>query len=187
MKSIILLLLFVIVFVHSVVARLNPQSAKFKNFGIAIKWGDIYNEEKTIFEYKLNPTVAYSAVITQMWCTALFDGNERSRFKIYVDNESVPSIDYEWLLGLGVGQSDLDAPWGTVKAGYTRAYWNSYKIPFYKSIRITAQLASDVKGPEKFYFYVRGIENYPVIIGDIELPVSIMLFNVTYLQLLDWF
>jgi len=74
-------------------------------------------------------------------------------------------------LGVGVGFDDADSPWGNENIGKasTVGGFNNIRIPFQKSIRITAQQDKDT--PEGLlWFIIRGAEGAPVTIGDMLLP-----------------
>lgn len=78
--------------------------------------------------------------LTHMWFGGNWPGYERTRIRIYVDGEEIPSIDMELGLGHGVGFADSDAPWGCRHVGQTghpSGLYNNYRIPFGKRIRVT--------------------------------------------------
>lgn len=109
-------------------------------------------------------------VITHLWFGGLLD---QTVVKIYVDGEETPSIDMEVFLGHGIGFKNETAPWGTARMGNIgkiSGIYNSFKIPFGKSIRITAIIQEG--GKEKFplWWIVRGTENLPLEVGGIKLP-----------------
>jgi len=111
--------------------------------------------------------------LTHMWFGGSFKGVEYSAIRIYVDGEEEASIDMELFLGHGMGFGDNYAPWGTERMGNiggNSGIYNTYKIPFGKSIRITAQLAPDVEDNPQFWWIVRGTENLPVVFEGVKLP-----------------
>jgi hypothetical protein len=67
-------------------------------------------------------------------------------------------------LGHGVGFGDSSAPWGSEKLGKTghpSGLYNSYPIPFGKSIRVTAQRAQDAPdGASMPTLLSSGLEDY---------------------------
>jgi len=84
--------------------------------------------------------------LTHMWFGGDWPGYDKTTLRVYVDGEEQPSIEMELGLGHGVGFGDTTAPWGSEKMGKTghpSGLYNTYKIPFGKSIRITAQRAKD--------------------------------------------
>ncbi len=103
--------------------------------------------------------------------------DERTRIRIYVDGETDPGIDFMLLMGHGIGGAEKDEaqyiPWGTRRVAHTAdgGIYNTYRIPFGKSIRITATHPAG----GAFWYIVRGVENYPVILGDLMLPPSVRL------------
>ena len=64
---------------------------------------------------------------------------------------------------------DPAVPWGTHRMGHLAkngALYNTIRIPFQKSIYVS--LISTRHG--HYWYNIRGVKNYPVIIGDLELP-----------------
>ena len=100
---------------------------------------------------------------------------ERTRIRIYVDGEEIPSIDMELGLGHGVGFADSDAPWGcrhVGKTGHPSGLYNNYRIPFGKRIRVTGQRSRNSPDGAPFWWIVRGTENLPLSLGGVRLPDS---------------
>jgi hypothetical protein len=84
----------------------------------------------------------------------------------------------ELFLGHGIGFNDSHAPWTTDRMGKTGSpsgVYNTFRIPFGKEIKITAQL--NVESPDKplFWWIVRGTENLPVTLGGVQLPDNVRL------------
>lgn len=100
--------------------------------------------------------------------------NEQTRIRIYVDGEADASIDFMLFLGHGIGGAESDEvqniPWGTRRIAHAAdgGIYNTYRIPFSKSINITA---THPKGGA-FWYIVRGVENYPLVLGDLMLPAD---------------
>jgi hypothetical protein len=112
--------------------------------------------------------------LTHMWFGGGFKTLGQTRLRIYVDGETEASIDMEIYLGHGMAFNDPGAPWGIEQMGtlgHQGGVYNTYKIPFGKSIRITGQL-SDMETEDKplFWWIIRGTENLPVKIADVQLP-----------------
>jgi len=151
-----------------VLSALALQSAKnVKTFGTAIKNGHLTTTEQTIFEHS-SPT---GGVITEIWMTGGWKGFEDTRVRIYVDGETTPSIDYQLYLGHGIGWGDDSTFQGNEVIGknaHGGGLYNTFRIPFGSSVRVTATLAFDA--PNTFWFILRGLENLTVIMGDLELP-----------------
>ncbi len=111
--------------------------------------------------------------LTHMWFGGSFKGFEQTRIRVYVDGESQASIDMELFLGHGIGFNDDYAPWGIARIGKTgqpSGVYNTYRIPFGKSVRVTAQTPSGAEDDPMFWWIVRGTENLPVTIGGVRLP-----------------
>ena len=78
-------------------------------------------------------------------------------------------------MGHGIGFNDNHAPWTTKhmgKIGKQNGVYNNYKIPFGKSIRVTAQRSKDADDNARVWWIIRGIENGRVRLGGVELPVE---------------
>jgi len=111
--------------------------------------------------------------LTHVWFGGDWPGWDRTRIRYYVDGEEKPSIDMELFLGHGIGFGDEAAPWGTErigKTGHPSGVFNTYRIPFGKSIRVTAQACAGLKDDPPFWWIIRGVENMPVELGGIRLP-----------------
>jgi hypothetical protein len=111
--------------------------------------------------------------LTQMWFGGQFQNQAHTRIRVYVDGETTASIDMELFLGAGIGFGDEAAPWGSEKMGRTGGgdnVYNTYHIPFGKSVRVTGQLAPGTPGRPTFWWIIRGTENLPVRIGGVTLP-----------------
>lgn len=113
--------------------------------------------------------------LTHMWFGGDWPGYENTRIRIYVDEEVMPSIDMEMGPGHGVGSGygDTNSPWGIDKFGKTgqpSGVYNTYRIPFGKHVRVTAQLAKGMTINPPFWWIIRGTENLPVYIGGVKLP-----------------
>jgi len=119
--------------------------------------------------------------LTHMWFGGDLNGHEDMLIRVYVDGEEEASIDMELFLGHGIGFKDSYAPWGTElmgNMGRTSGIYNTYKIPFTKKVRITAQLSPDADVSEReptFWWIIRGTENLPVVFHGIRLPENVRL------------
>ena len=160
-----------------------------KSFSHAIKQASCKpGVEIDLFEHSSGP-----GVITEQWYTGNNCMTDATIIHIYIDGEAKPSIDFNLHLGHGIGieagqerlrqvkdeenifymfrekQIDPQIPWGTRRVGHLAtggAIYNTYRIPFQKSIRISFTSASS----GSYWYIVRGVENYPIILGDLELP-----------------
>ncbi len=152
----------------SAIAGEVVDATQLKSFGTAGK--ELYvlgkGKEAELFRHD------GKGCLTHMWFGGDWPGWDRTRIRCYVDGETAASIDMELFLGHGIGFGDAAAPWGTERIGKTgqpSGIYNTYRIPFGKSIRITAQIADGVEKTPPFWWIIRGVENMPVIIGGIRL------------------
>jgi hypothetical protein len=143
-------------------------AANLKTFGTAGKEGVLYPDHEVVLFQREGP-----GCMTHMWFGGSWPGYDHTRIRFYVDGEVTPSIDMELFLGHGIGWEDNSAPWGTERLGKTgepSGLYNTYRIPFGKSIRITGQLGAGVEKPQTFWWIFRGVENLPLYISNIPLP-----------------
>ena len=103
-----------------------------------------------------------------------------TRFLIYVDGEEEASLDYDLYsfhgIGMGGQQVADNPPWGTRRAGRTASgggLYNTFRIPYSVSFRVAA--IAPYSG--YIWYIIRGVENYPLVLGDLQLP------NTTRLRL----
>jgi len=139
-------------------------------FGSALKNSHLYVQETTIFEHKIDA----GGVITEQWWTGGWDGFCNTRVRIYIDGETTPSLDYRLYEGNNIGFCDDSVFQSNQIFGKTAhggGVYNTYRIPFSKSIRITGTL--DHEANNVFWFIVRGLDNVQsIIVGDVELPLG---------------
>jgi hypothetical protein len=113
--------------------------------------------------------------LTHMWFGGDWPGYEKTRLRIYVDGETTASIDMELGLGHGYGFGESSAPWGATrlgKTGHPSGVCNTYRIPFGKSVRVTAQRDRGSPQASAFWWIVRGTDGLPVTVGGVRLPDS---------------
>jgi hypothetical protein len=102
---------------------------------------------------------------------------DNATVRYYIDGETTASIEFKPSLAAGVGFDD-PAVWGTKLAGHgaLSGAWNlNYRIPFQRSARVTVQLTAGAANTDPAgtcYLIVRGAENLPIRVGDLELPGS---------------
>ncbi len=111
--------------------------------------------------------------LTHMWFGGAWPGYEKTRLRVYVDGEQPAAIDMELGLGHGQGFGDEAAPWGGDRVGRTgqpSGIYNTYRIPFGKSVRVTAQRDKGSPAVSAFWWIVRGTENLPVTVAGVRLP-----------------
>ncbi len=119
-----------------------------------------------------------SGYLDHIWFGGSFPHFSRLRVRIYVDGEATPSIHMELGLGVGVGFEDPSAPWGTKFNGITGApsgVFMNYRVPFSKSIRVTAELPPGIARDTVLWWIVRGMENLPLQVSGIQLPANVRL------------
>ena len=86
-----------------------------KSFGSAIKDGhSVAGVEQTLFECK----PGMQGIITEQWSGGGTIYNESAVISIYIDGELTPSIQYNYLLGHGVGFSAANETTVVTNNGY---------------------------------------------------------------------
>lgn len=111
--------------------------------------------------------------LTHMWFGGDWPGYDRTRIRVYVDGEATASIDMEMGLGHGIGFGESAAPWATRrigKTGHPSGIYNTYRIPFGRSVRVTAQRAADGPAASAFWWIVRGSDGLTASLGGRPLP-----------------
>lgn len=111
--------------------------------------------------------------LTHMWFGGNFKDYGRTRIRIYVDDEPQASIDMELMMGHGIGFQDKTAPWGVERIGKTgqpSGIYNTYRIPFGRNIRLTAERRNPKPANPIFWWIIRGVENLPLELGGVRLP-----------------
>jgi len=132
-------------------------------------------------------SAARSAAITFFWITGDPINNgpacavDFALWRFYVDGEMVPSIGpVQTSQAAFVGNNDPSAPWDNEFFGKNSRFggWHmNLLIPFTKSIRVTLQLPPEIRETRAFAM-VRGVENFPLAIGSIQLPETARLRTV---------
>jgi len=127
--------------------------------------------EKTFFAYHVAPGDV--GVLSHFWTTYLPTADAGMIYRYYIDGENEPSITFDPSMACGVGFSDITAPWGNkwFGAGASPGWYNNFRVPFQKSLRITLQHTIQTF----FYMIARGATNLPIIIGGITLPPTAVL------------
>jgi hypothetical protein len=111
--------------------------------------------------------------LTHMWFGGDFKNYGLTHIRVYVDDEKQASIDMEMMMGHGIGFQDESAPWGVERIGKTgqpSGIYDTYRIPFGRSVRVTAQRGKEEPGNPPFWWIIRGVENLPVELGSVRLP-----------------
>jgi hypothetical protein len=136
---------------------------------------NIGKEEDVLNRYREAELLTHAGrgCLTHLWFGGDWPGYERTRIRVYVDDEETASIDMELGFGHGYGFGESAAPWGCRrlgKTGHPSGVYNTYRIPFGTRIRVTAQRSRQSPDGAPFWWIVRGTENLPVMIGGVRLP-----------------
>eukprot|EP00999_Lentomonas_sp_LEN2_P003011 NODE_868_length_1145_cov_111.340864_g826_i0.p1 GENE.NODE_868_length_1145_cov_111.340864_g826_i0~~NODE_868_length_1145_cov_111.340864_g826_i0.p1 ORF type:complete len:354 (+),score=69.83 NODE_868_length_1145_cov_111.340864_g826_i0:55-1116(+) len=138
-----------------------------RTFGTAIKGGALNGTEQTVFEYTLKGKLG---VVNYIWVTG---ATPNTRIRLYIDGETVPSLDFNFYEGTGIGWSnDTGRPWGNAIMGKNAGHTSyiTYRIPFGEKIKITltyqppSQNLADLAQPfdpatnHAFWFICRGLD-----------------------------
>ena len=152
-----------------------------RTFGNALKAFPVKAQhEQLLFNFSSDPEPGNTAphVITEQWFSLFGAGpNTDAQIRIYVDDEVVPSLDFQLFFAHTIGVqncvddvcSDPRVPWSSSEVqhmAHAGALKNRYRIPFTRSIRITATVPTN----GAVYYYCRGMTHLPVIVGDLQLP-----------------
>lgn len=142
---------------------------KVKTFGTIGKEQRLLRggEEAELFRY------AGKGCITHMWFGGNFKNYGLTHIRVYLDDEKQASIDMEMMMGHGIGFQDESAPWGVERIGKTgqpSGIYDTYRIPFGRSVRVTAERGKDEPGNPPFWWIIRGVKNLPVELGGVRLP-----------------
>ena len=165
-------------------AATTPITPSMKIFGHSVKAGHLppAGQEVTTFEHACGSA---PCAITQLHCpTAGPEGWQLAVVRVYIDGEAVASINVT-LLELGnVGRFAPDGqghggngsrpqPWGVGMFGHTAkngGVYSTMRIPFGSAVRVTIESGMPASGI--FWMIVRGVEAYPVVLGDLLLPAA---------------
>lgn len=142
-----------------------------KTFGASSKEVFLFKDvkEAELFEH------TGKGCLNHMWFGGSWPDYGKITIRVYVDGESAPSIEMELFMGHGIGFQDQAAPWGVRRIGKTgepSGVYNTYRIPFGKSVKVTAQLAETSPKDQPFWYIIRGVENEPVVFNGVKLPDS---------------
>lgn len=143
-------------------------------FGTGWSQFSLTPNETTLFTHTLSHPNSTHASMTHFWATG--DTNiDTSIWRYYIDGEHQPSFQFQAAQVAGVGFTDQYAPWGNKwigKGADGGAWYNNFRIPFHKSIRITGQLAHGTGDHGTLWTIFRGSENLPITVGNFVLPPS---------------
>ncbi|PCI34688.1 MAG: hypothetical protein COB60_05710 [Flavobacteriaceae bacterium] len=109
-----------------------------------------------------------------MWFGGGFEGIENTVIRIYVDEETKPSIVMKMSEGFANAyhsNNNFQSSSIIGKTGSKGGVYNTFKIPYGEKIKITAQ-NKEIKGKSGQYFWwiLRGTSNMPLIINGVSLP-----------------
>ena len=149
-----------------------------RTFGTGIPDFTFYPaQELLLYNYTLSEGAAFG-YINHFWNTACGGRNINyeseggtALFRLYIDGESSASIEFTPRSAVGLGpfvpnagtgpsSGSLQEPWGNEifqKLSDMDAFNLNLKIPFYKSVRLTAELPPNVKAYDS-YTIIRGVE-----------------------------
>eukprot|EP01064_Diplonema_japonicum_P020460 TRINITY_DN2991_c1_g2_i2.p1 TRINITY_DN2991_c1_g2~~TRINITY_DN2991_c1_g2_i2.p1 ORF type:complete len:430 (+),score=107.54 TRINITY_DN2991_c1_g2_i2:71-1360(+) len=163
------------------------------HFGTGLSSWELPAKETTVFAHSL-PAGSVGS-ITHIWTTCSQSCVDGTVIRFYIDGETTPSIDMLPPMAAGVGFNDSHAPWGTKwmglgagNGGNGQAWFNNFRIPFTKSIRVTLHHQSGAPFGG-FYFIVRGARDMPIQVGGYTLPKTAKLLLQKFegeLQPLEW-
>ncbi|CAF1201746.1 unnamed protein product [Rotaria sordida] len=122
---------------------LTTTAQKLRTFSVALSSSPIYPNETEILNHTLSADSSFG-VLTHFWVTGE-PALDFATFSYYIDGETQPSIVFIPSMLVGAGFNDQAAPWGTKwmgKGANERGWFNNFRVPFQKSIRVTGKLAS---------------------------------------------
>lgn len=131
--------------------------------------------ELTIFNHEVSGTQGAVLTLFQYLGLATGPGEARgfndTRIRYYIDGEHTASIDYSLYMGVGLGfngSSLVNRSWGTARVGSLAAYstYSTIRVPFTRSIRITAEMPTYIESSQLIWVDVRGAEGLRIAIGD---------------------
>lgn len=142
--------------------------------GTGVSQAKLIQEEVTMFSHNVSSEGEW-AYMNHFWAAGS-SPVDRAIFRYYVDGEAEASVEFTPALACGVGFGDQAAPWGNKwmgKGAQSTGWFHNLPVPFYKSIRITYQLAPEDAGADAtLWAIVRGSEGLPLRLGEVELPLS---------------
>jgi hypothetical protein len=178
-----MLRLVVVSFAMVVASAAIALTTAMKSFGHSIKDAKIVsNEEVTVFEHTCSSP---PCTVTQMHCPTVGPhGWYDAVLRIFIDDE--PSLNLTMLelanignpAGSPTGAEDFgngdNGPWGNALFGHTAhkgGVYSTVRIPFGEKLKVTIT-ASNNAGQARLFFIIRGVESYPVVLGDLILPTA---------------
>ena len=156
------------------------QLPALRTFGMGYSQYHLNSTEQTFFTYTLSSPNSTHGTLTHFWSTGdpspLIDS---AIFSYYLDDDlfpSSPSITFTSSMLTGTGFDDQATPWGHRWFGKGAAgagWYNNFRVPFQRSIRVTGRLAEGGVGAgATLWMIVRGTENLPISVGGVTLPTT---------------
>lgn len=169
MKQKILIILAVTTLI-SIDSFSQINAADLESFSTMGKQSEILDSGKEEVLY----TKKGKGLVHHMWFGGSFEGIENTLIRIYVDGEAVASIEMRLSEGFANAyhsQNHYQSSAIIGKTGRKGGVYNTFQIPFGKSIRITAQ-NEKIENVEGAYFWwiLRGTTNMPLNINGVTLP-----------------
>jgi hypothetical protein len=157
--------------VLTVVASLDPVPSVI---GTGLSQAKLTSNETEFFSHMVSSEGQW-AYLNHFWAAGN-DQVDRALFRYYIDGETEASVVFTPALATGVGFGDQSAPWGNKwmgKGAKSTGWFHNIPVPFYKSVRVTFQLAPEDEGSSPtLWTIVRGAEGLPMHLGNLELPLS---------------
>ncbi len=164
------LIIVVIILLNITESFAQTNAADLESFSTMGKQSEILQSgnEEVLYEKK------GKGLLHHMWFGGGFEGIENTVIRIYVDGEKEASIEMKLSEGFANAyHSDNHYQSASVigKTGIKGGLYNTFKIPFGKNIKITAQ-NTGIHGAEGCYFWwiFRGTMNMPLSISGVTLP-----------------
>lgn len=113
-------------------------------------------------------------LLHHMWFGGGFEGIENTVIRVYVDGEKEPSLEMKMSEGFANAyhsSNNFQSSSIIGKTGKKGGVYNTFKIPYGKRIKITAQ-NKETRGKtgQSFWWILRGTSNMPLIIDGVTLP-----------------
>jgi len=190
----LLLLLLLLLFVVCVCLIEGASIPTPLTFGTGLASNILYNQPIDIFNHTLSPNASFG-VMTHFWCAG--DSNiDHAIWSYYIDDEFIPSLVFTSSMIAGTGFVDTQGPWGNKwfgKGAKDGAWYNNFRIPFHKSIRITGRCDAEFSGNKcaaTVWVIVRGSEDLVTNFNGFILPPTAIMIQQTIRNAnhssLDW-
>jgi hypothetical protein len=127
----------------------------------------VTTDETTLFAY--NCVSASGCMLNYFWFTAYYTNIENTRVRYYIDNESIPSIDFELYAAHAMpynNPNDTHVVWSSDLFGRgakTGGVFNLFNIPFSKSVRISVQKPQNADRDPVFWITLKGLDGTSLV------------------------